>query len=339
MAVPGFRGLSLGEFWRRFSREFVDNACTDVAAQLSYYFLFALFPLLFFLVTLTAYLPLQTEVAELLDRIRALMPHEALGLIERQLDSLLRHPRPNLLTAGLVVALWSASRGVDALRTALNRAYDVKESRPWWRTQALALLMTVATSVLVLASMAMILAGGRAGFWVADRIHFGHEFLLLWSWLRWPTTALVIMLAVALAYYVLPDVVQRFRYVTPGSVTATLLWLLSTWGFTQYVDHFGKYDVTYGSIGGAVVLLLWLYVSALVFIVGGEVNAVIEHASPGGKRRGSRAPSEAPPPPWKRASAAPPGAAKAAEPARRSEARGCPPAHTPANHSYPRSSQ
>jgi membrane protein len=168
----------------------------------------------------------------------------------------------------------------------------------------------VAISILVLASVAMMVLGGDAGLWLAQRADAAVQFQMVWSWLRWPTTALVFMFAVAVAFYVLPDVEQEFRFITPGSVSGTILWLLATWGFTQYAEHFAHYNVTYGSIGGVVVLLTWLYISALVLILGGEMNAVIEQASPGGKAAGARAPGEAPAPLWERPSAMPPAAAK-----------------------------
>jgi len=277
-AAARFRKLGLRRFAIRFVGSLAEDECLDGAAQLAFYFLFALFPLLFFLMTLAAYLPLRPAVAELLVRIRGFMPPEALKIIEHQVNSLLWH-RPRLLTVGLVVAVWSASRGMDALRKALNRAHKVKESRPWWRTQLLALLLTTATSLMVLLSFAMLLAGGRAGFWMASRLHVGREFTMLWSWLRWPTTTLTILLAVALVYLFLPNVKLRLRTLAPGTATATALWLASTWGFTQYVAHFGSYNLTYGSIGGVIVLALWLYVTGLVVIVGGEVNAVLSRGA------------------------------------------------------------
>ena len=322
VAIPGVRGISAREFGARLWRALGDHAATDTAAQLSYYALFSLFPLLFVVVTLTAWLPLGDAFTELIARLHGLMPDEALSLVTNQLAALVNTERPRLLTAGLAVALWTASRGVDAVRKALNLAYDVQESRSFWRTQGIALASTVALSVLVLASIAMILLGGRAGLWLAERLHVAVEFQLAWSWLRWPATAVVFMLAVAIAYYVLPDVEQEFRYITPGSVAATLLWLGSTWGFTQYVDHFGNYNVTYGSIGGVVVLMTWLYISGLVLVAGGETNAILEHASTGGKRSGARAPGEAPPPRWERPSAMPPAAAKRSDADRGEEGRG-----------------
>ncbi|MFP2961394.1 YihY/virulence factor BrkB family protein [Myxococcus sp. 1LA] len=317
MRLPRLKHLSWREFSRRFVKEFEEDSVTDIAAQLSYYLLFSLFPFLFFLVTLVAYLPFAPGAVDaMLDRVRPLVPGDALGLITGHLESLVNQPQPKLLTAGLVITLWSASRGVNALRTALNLAYDVTESRPLWKTQGLAMLVTVMGTLLIPLSFAVFLLGGRLGLWLAGKLQLVDAFHLVWSWLRWPFTASLVMLVLALCYYLLPDVKQRFKYITPGSVLGTGLWLASTWGFTQYVEHFGQYNVTYGSIGGVMVLLLWLYISGLIFIVGGEVNAILEHASVEGKSKGARDFGESAPlePPLKTA-----GAAKSASSAKRSK--------------------
>ncbi len=317
MLLPGFKGLPIKEFVKRLHREIVNDSVTDSAAQLSYYFLFSLFPFLFFLVTLAAYLPLSNAVNDLIDRASYLMPHEALELIQGQLESLVNETQPKLLTAGFFIALWSASRGVDALRRALNLAYDVTESRPYWRTQLVSISMTVAGGMLVVVAFAALIAGGRLGFLAAERLGVEAQFVVIWSWLRWPLTALVVMFAVALAYYLLPDVKQQFKFITPGSVLGTVSWLLATWGFTWYTDSFGRYNVTYGSIAGVVILLLWLYISGLIFIVGGEVNAIIEHASPDGKNKGARVVGEPAATPEERLVAKAPAAAKRASTGRR----------------------
>ncbi|MFL5348154.1 MAG: YihY/virulence factor BrkB family protein [Hyalangium sp.] len=317
MRLFRLENLTWREFGRRFVKEFQEDTVTDCAAQLSYYFLFSLFPSLFCLVTLAAYLPFAPGAVEaMIQRLAPLVPGEALSLVQDQLHSLVNQPRPKLLTFGLLVALWSASRGVDALRTALNLAYDVSESRPFWKTQGVAMLMTVVGMLLIPVSFTVFLLGGKAGEWLAERLHIESVFYLIWSWLRWPFTAALVMLMLALCYYVLPDVKQRFKYITPGSMLGTVLWLGCTWGFTQYVEHFGNYNVTYGSIGGVVVLMLWLYITGLIFIVGGELNAILEHSSKNveAKAKGARVPGEAPPlePPLKT-----PGAAKSASSARK----------------------
>ena len=288
--------LTWHEFVRRLAREVEEDTVADISAQLSYYFLFSLFPALFFLVTLLAYLPVSRDsVQYVVERAATVMPGDAVSLVRAHLEDLLLQPRPRLLTAGFAVTLWSASRGVDAMRKALNLAYDVPESRPWWRTQVLAMVMTVAGLLLIPLAFSMFLLGGKAGEWLATKLALVDAFHWAWAWLRWPFTAAVVMLALALSYYLLPDVKQRFKYITPGSVLGTLAWLGATWAFTQYVEHFGKYNVTYGSIGSVVVLMLWLYITGFIFIMGGEVNAVLEHASGEGKAKGARREGEAPP--------------------------------------------
>jgi membrane protein len=231
--------------------------------------------------------------------------------------SLIARPRPRLLTIGLLFTLYSASRGVDAVRKGLNLAYDVKETRPLWRTELAAFSATISGALLVLFGIAALVAGGDAGFWVARKLGFASVYVFAWHWLRWPVTAAAVMLAAALAYYALPNVKQRFKYITPGSVIGTLVWLVATWGFSQYAGHFGTYNVTYGSIGGVIVLMTWLFISGFIFLMAGEINAIIEHASPEGKAEGAHAEGEAPPPPEERPSAMPVGAANKASAADR----------------------
>jgi membrane protein len=310
-----------GTVLRKLGVRLRDNAATDRAAQLSYYFIFALFPFLFTLVTLAAYLPVKGGIDQLMARLDPLMPEEAMDIIRGQLSSLATQQRPRLLTLGLLLALWSASRGVDALRTALNLSYDVKESRPWWKVQASALLITVATSALMLLAIAGLALGSSLGVWVAGKLHVDQFWPILWGWLRWPITAAGVMLVLALLYYFLPDVKQQWRYITPGSLLGTLLWLLLTWAFSFYAESFATYDKTYGAIGGVIVLMTWLYITGLVFILGGELNAIVEHASAEGKAPGARAAGEAPAPPLERPSIAAPGAAKTAKSAERTRRR------------------
>ena len=313
--------MPIRAFLKAVAKRVSDNALTDRAATLGYYFVFALFPLLFTTVTLAAYLPVQNSLQDLLARLDPLMPDEAMDIIRTQLNALTTQQRPRLLTIGLVLAIWSASRGVDALRTSLNLSYDVKESRPWWRVQLTAVVITVATCALMLLAITGLTLGSSAGLALASKLHVDRFWVLVWGWLRWPITAAGVMLVLALLYYFLPDVKQEWRYVTPGSALGTLLWLLMTWGFSVYAENFGSYDKTYGAIGGIIVLMTWFYISGFVFTLGGEVNALLEHASAEGKAKGARAAGEAPPPAVERPSIAAPGAAKNAQSAARTQRR------------------
>jgi membrane protein len=317
----GFSRLPLKLFAKKIFRRIIDNAVSDRAALIAYYFLFAIFPFLFFMVTLAAYLPFVSPSTDLVARMAPFVPADALGLVKGHLDDLLHNQHPHLLTLGFAVALWSASRGVDSLRGALNLSYDVKESRPFWKTNGIALGITILTSVLMLLSFAGFALGTDLGVWLADKLGMQHFWAFAWAWVRWPVVAAMIMTVEALLYYYLPDVDQEFRFITPGSIIGTVLWLLSTWGFTQYVQHFGNYNATYGSIGGVIVLMTWLWISGLIFVLGGEMNALLEHESPEGKAKGARAAGETPPPVAERPSASAPGVVDSADAAERSDER------------------
>ena len=309
MRLLGGGEMPLWTLLKRLYAEYDNDGVADSAAALSYYFVFSLFPLLFVIAALAAFVPLAgASLWTFLDRVRPLVPADAMSIIDKQAHALFGPTHPKLLTLGLLAALYGASRGVDAVRKALNLAYDVKESRPVWKTELVAFGMTIGGAILVLVAIAALVAGGFAGLWLARNLGVGDIYVFAWKWLRWPITAALIMLAGALGYYLLPDVEQKFKFITPGSVIGTLLWLAATWAFGEYVTHFGNYSVTYGSIGGVIVLLTWFYIAGFLFLMGGELNAILEHASDAGKAQGARAEGQAAPPPSERPSAMPPGA-------------------------------
>ena len=169
--------------------------------------------------------------------------------------------------------------------------------------------MTIAGAALVLFGIAALIAGGDLGLWLAEKLHIAPAYVFVWRWLRWPVTATLIMASASVGYYLLPDVEHEFRFITPGSVLGTLVWLLATWGFSQYASHFGKYDVTFGSIGGVVLLMTWFYISGFIFLMGGEINAIVERPSEKpsneGKTSGQRPSGPMPPSATERPSALP----------------------------------
>ena len=276
------------EFCKRLYRKYSADAVSGSAAGVSYYFLFSFFPFLLFVTALIAYLPLKTPVEHFLDRVRPVVPAQAMVLLDAHLRDLISRERPHLLTLGLLGSFWSASRGVDAVRHALNLAYGVKESRPLWKTELLSWGMTVAGAFLVLVAASALIAGGGVGLWIAGKLGIRSGFLSVMSWLRWPVLGVAFMTATGLAYRFLPDVKQRARRIAPGAAGGALTWVLATWVFGQYVAAFGNYDVTYGSLGGVVILLSWLYLSGLVTLAGGELNAVLDHDWATGKATGRK---------------------------------------------------
>jgi membrane protein len=161
----------------------------------------------------------------------------------------------------------------------LNRAHDVGESRPRWKTEALALGMTAGGALLVLGAAAAMAAGGNAGFWLARQVGVAAPYVFVWRWLRWPVTAAAIALCAALAYHLLPDVERKFKLFTPGSLLGTVTWFLTSWGFAEYAAHWASYNITYGAIGGVIVLMTWFYLTGFIFLMGGEINVIVEERS------------------------------------------------------------
>jgi membrane protein len=165
-----------------------------------------------------------------------------------------------------------------AIIDALNRAYDVTEWRPWWKRRLLAMILTVALALLIIIALALILVGPAAAFRLADWLGLGAAVALLWTLSRWPVILLCVIVSVDLVYHFAPNRRGRWVWMTPGSVLATALWIVCSFAFRIYVTNFGDYTATYGAIGGAIVTMLWFYVSSIAILVGAELNGVIEDA-------------------------------------------------------------
>ncbi len=176
---------------------------------------------------------------------------------------------------GLVVTIFSASRGLDAFREGLNRAYGVRETRSFFYVQLLSILMTLANACLLLLSFGLLVVGGKLGSWLWQQSPLGHPLLSAISHFRWPIGAVIVALMLAFNYYALPNVKQNGKLIAPGTALSCVCWLLATSGFTYYTQHFGSYNATYGSIGGVIILLTWLYVTGFIFLLGAEVNAIL----------------------------------------------------------------
>lgn len=276
-----FGSIKVGEISRGLYRRYSTHAISGSAAELSYYFVFSLFPFLVFVAALVAYLPLEAPVRQSLERVRTMVPAPAMVLIEAPIRDLLSRQRPQILTFGLLGSFWSASRGVDAMRRALNLACGVRESRPWWKTELVCSGMTFAGGLGVLVAVTALVAGGGVGLWLANELGARWAFFSITRWLRWPMLGGIFMITTGLLYRFLPDVALPFRFVAPGAAVGTLAWILVTWTFGKYVGAFGHYDVTYGALGGVIVLLTWVYLAAFITIAGGELNAVLRRAQSG----------------------------------------------------------
>jgi membrane protein len=176
--------------------------------------------------------------------------------------------------------------------TTLNAAYDVIESRPWWKTRITAIGLTVGIAVFILVSMFLIIAGPTLAESIAARMHLGPAFTWTWLILQWPVVFALVASAIGLVYYFAPDVEQDWVWITPGSVVATLLWLAVSIGLKLYYTLMPNANAAYGTLGAVMVLMLWFYCSGIALLLGAELNAEVEHASPYGKDPGERIPGE-----------------------------------------------
>jgi membrane protein len=224
--------------------------------------------------------------------VGGVVPADVITIIQSQIGKISEGDDGGILTLGLVVAIWSSSTAMMGLIDALNRAYDIEESRPWWKVRLLAVALTLALAAFVLVAFALVLVGPTVADHVARVTGLGAVFAWAWKILQWPVILALVALGAGLVYYFAPDAEQEWVWVTPGSVLTTVLWLLGSLGFKFYITNFGTYAETYGAIGGVMVLLLWFYHSGLVMLLGAELNAEIEHASPYGKAAGEKVPGQ-----------------------------------------------
>jgi membrane protein len=281
--------LSWPELAKRTYREAVADNCLGLAAQLAYYFFLALFPALLFVVALISFIPVEGLLESITDMLGRVAPYEVLALIRDQILKIAQDKDGGLLTLGMIGTIWSTSSGVNAVIDTLNQAYDIQESRPFWKVKLVALGLTIALAVFIVVSFALVLVGPTLAEKVAMWFHLGPVFEWTWKILQWPIVFSMIAFAIAIMYYYAPDAEQEWVWITPGSVFATVLWIIISLGFKLYVSMFGSYNATYGAIGGVIVTLVWLYVSSLAVLIGAELNAEIEHASPYGKEAGEKA--------------------------------------------------
>jgi membrane protein len=263
-----------------------EDAILDRAAQLSYYFLLALFPLLLFLTTLFGYIDgagshLRNKLMSYLGDV---VPASALQLVVVTIDEVTNARGGGKLSFGLLIALWAASSGVNAMGQALNAAYDVRETRPWWKLRLISMALTVALAVLIISALLIVLYGGRLGHSVAALIHQGGAFSVVWRIVQWPICLTSVFTAFSLIYHFAPNVGAkprskrlpasdyRRRWLSPGVVVAVVLWLLVSLGFRLYLHFFNSYSATYGSLGALIILMFWFYLTGAAILLGGEVN-------------------------------------------------------------------
>ena len=247
------------------------------AAELAYYFMFSAFPFFLFLATLLGYIPIPHLASKTVLFFGGMLPPTVTRVVSSSLHSVLTQKHGGLLSLGILVALWSASTAVSVFATTLDNAYGVQEARPYWKLRLQAIVLTVALSVLVIATVGLSVFGTLIDRFVMQQLHIP-LFHQIWSLLRWPVAFVLAMFELMVLYRYSPNLTQTWKSVLPGAAAALAGIVGSSLAFAFYVDHFGSYNKTYGAIGAIIVLLTWLYLLGLLILVGGVVNSVLEGA-------------------------------------------------------------
>ena len=293
-------GIGWVQLAKRVWAEINEDDVWGRAAQLAYYFLLALFPLLIFF---TAALGLMLGAGEglrtsLFNYLSQVMPGSAFQLVDSTMTEITGSSGAGKLSFGLLATLWAASNGMGAITQSLNAAYDVKDERPWWKQRLVAVALTMALSVLVIGALLLMLVGGRVADALAAHYELGGFFPIAWKTIQWPLIFAFMVTSFALIYYFAPDVRdQKWMWLTPGSTIGVVLWLLVSLGFKLYLHFFNSYSATYGSLGAVIILMLWLYLTGAAILIGSEINSEIENAAaeqgaPEAKERGEKSPDE-----------------------------------------------
>lgn len=280
MRIPGLRGLRVRDVAKDTARAFLDDDVPTYAAALAFRILFSLFPFLIFLVAVFSFLDAPGLFDWLVTQGGQFLPGDARARVEQVIGEVRGQREGGLLSVGILVSIWMSSSGVRTLMVALNRAYEVEEGRAWWKRWPLSVAYTVALAVLVVLSALMIVLGPRITAWATDWMGAPPAVQNALALVRIPLAILLATAAVVLVYLAVPNVRQRLRLVVPGAVLAVVLWAAMSFAFQLYVQHFGRFGATYGSIGAVIILLTYLWLSGMALLLGGELNAVVQQKAP-----------------------------------------------------------
>jgi membrane protein len=264
------------EVARATMKEFSQDDCSGLAAESAYHILFSIFPLAIFGASMSAIINSIFGLdlfGKIMSALTSRLPSDAATALSGPLAKVLSNQSGGLLSFGILTALWSGSAAVSTFIKALNRAYDVEETRPFWRRKGTEILLTLFVGIVAAAAFIFIVFGGKLGDAIAKHIGAGHIFTIVWNILRWPLILAFISLALAVLYWVGPNIKQKFQWISPGAILATIVWILAIGAFGLYVSKFGSYNKTYGTLGGIIVLLLVFYISSLVIMLGGQLNS------------------------------------------------------------------
>ncbi|MDT3763434.1 YihY/virulence factor BrkB family protein [Priestia filamentosa] len=259
-------------FLKNLGEEMQKDRATGLAAEQAYYYMLSIFPVLILLLSIIPYLSIEPQTA--VSFIKSILPSQTANLLEENVIDLVTTPNGGLLTVGILGTLWSASNGIQAFIHAMNIAYDVEDNRSFIKVRLLAIVLTIGLLVAFIISLALPIFGNVIVDWIKSFVPISSGFEILFTILRWVVAVVVISIVLSGLYRFAPNKSFAFKHVIPGAAIATVLWQVISFGFSFYVSNFGNYSATYGSLGGVIVLMIWLYLTGLILVIGGEINAL-----------------------------------------------------------------
>jgi len=292
--VPMAEDLGLVDFFKLTYEEVEEDHVMAFAGNLAYKAIFAIFPFFTFLLSLLGLFNAQDLVNTMIKNLSGMLPQSATKFIEGQLLSITQSQAESAFTFGAIIsillALWGVSGAFRSVMEAMNVMYEVEEDRPFWKKYGISIFISLAVVLLMLTAFVIVIFGRSIGGAVAEAVGLGTVFQTVWSIVQWPIVACVVLFTFAVVYYFAPAAKQRWRWISPGSVLAFIFWLLFSLAFSYYAGNFSSYNETYGSLAGVIIFMLYVYYSALIMLVGAEMNQVIEWHIPGGKDEGEKVP-------------------------------------------------
>ena len=268
------------DFAKSLWREIDDDNVLDGAAVLAFYFLLAIFPAAIFVLSLLPYLAIPHLQQAILDLLHQVLPTQSADIFEATVQYVASGGMGGLLTFGLIFALWSGSTGVYAIIEQLNVIWDATDRRPFWKARGIAILLMLFFAVLTIGSLSLVIFGGAIQSWMAYLIGWSRPLLFFFATLRWIILAAALLLALAVAYWFGPEGNAKFRFISPGNVSAALLIALVSIGFRIYVSKFANYNAIYGNLASMIVLMLWMYLAGMALLIGGEINKILHRHQP-----------------------------------------------------------
>lgn len=275
----------MGILWKLIMRVRADG-CTGLASMLAYNFFLTVMGVLILTVSTMAYIPVDNLGQTIVDQLQDVLPSDALSLIDRTLERTFNRGRLPIFLVSLLGTLYVMSNGYQGLITSLNRIYRIQDRRNWFMVRLRALVMSMVAAAFILSAFTMVIVAPPLADSLSGDRGFAETIAVGMDWMRWPVIVLLAVAGVETTYRYGPAGGPRWRFLTPGTLLAAGAWLLSTVGFGFYVDRFGTYESVYGTLGAVVVLLTWMWISAILVLIGAEVNMML--------RGGSRMKIEAP---------------------------------------------